>query len=299
MVLSVPCRDGATAPAAPAATATTTAVQPAAAPVVQTTASTGIAALAGNRPLRIVTSTDYAPYIDQDQEQGGMLVEIVDTALQRVTTKDGYKIDWINDWSAHLQPLIEDGAYDLSLAWFRPNCDVRDKLSEGSQFRCDSLAWSDPLFEQIIGYYMRSSEAVLPTQHSELFGRTVCRPNGYSQFMMEEKDIVEPNVKIVTPDGPSDCMEMLVAGTTDAVVIATTVADDAISTLKISSQVVEVPELATVSTLNAVTSVNNPLKDQHLALLNDGLRQLREDGKWFEIVQRHLIAHARKTAATN
>ena len=47
--------------------------------------------------------------------------------------KPDYKIDFINDWGAHLRPLISDHAYDFSLVWFRPNCDVIDRLGDDSK----------------------------------------------------------------------------------------------------------------------------------------------------------------------
>lgn len=296
MVLQVPCRDGqtpsATRASAPAAS-TAAAAAPAAAP-----ARTGeIASASARRPvLRLVTASDYAPFHDQNDPNGGMVTEIADVALAQVVQPGGYRIDFINDWSAHLDPLISDMAYDFALSWFRPNCDVIEKLGPGSQFRCNNLAWSDPLFEQIIAYYMRADDANKPAAHQGLFGRTLCRPAGYSVFMMEEKDLVEPNIKFVSPSGPSGCFEMLMSGEADAVVLGSMAADDAIGRMGIADQVEEQPQLATIATLHAVTSINNPNKEEQIALFNSGVQKLRESGKWFEIVQRHLIKHARVTA---
>lgn len=280
MRLDIPCLDQ------PAASA------PARIEPLQTT---GVLPPPTPRALRIVTATDWAPYHDQAREGGGMLVEVLNTALRRVMEPEEYRIDFINDWNAHLQPLLADLAYDFAFSWFRPNCDVVDRLAEGSQFRCRNLEWSDPLFEQVVGYYTRAGEPS-PATHRELFGRTLCRPRGYSNFMLEEHELVEPNIRFVDPPSPKDCFRMLVAGEADVVVIATTVADDALAGLGAASSVAEQPQLAAVATLHAVTSVNNPRKAAQLALINDGLRQIREDGTWFEIVQRHLIAHARATA---
>ena len=293
MVLTIPCREGqATAPdtaaAAPATTAAATETAVIAAPVVSASLPGGI---------RMITGTDWAPFSNQDQEQGGMITEIVDVALKSATDDDGFKIDFINDWSAHMQPLIQDGAYDFTFPWFRPNCSVIEKLGPGSQFRCNNLAWSDPLFEQIISYYMRASDANKPSDHTGLFGRTLCRPKGYALFMLEEKDLVEPNITLVTPLSPADCFEQLVAGEVDAVILASMVADDAIARNEMANEIEEQPELATIATLHAVTSINNPDKDRQIAAINAGIKELRESGKWFEIVQRHLIAHARLTAS--
>ncbi|MEM8786968.1 MAG: transporter substrate-binding domain-containing protein [Pseudomonadota bacterium] len=248
---------------------------------------------APNQQIRFVTATDWAPFHDQNQEQGGMLTEIVNVAMSKVRGEDGYKIDFINDWSAHLQPLISDGAYDISLAWFRPNCDVIDRLGEGSQFRCNNLDWSEPLYEQIVGYYTRA-DAPAPVGYQDLFGRTVCRPAGYSMFMMEEHELVEPNITLAQPGTPDGCFQGLVDGSYDVVVLSADVADGAISELGATDTVIKHDALDSVATIHAVTSKNNPNGLSYIAELDDGLRQLKDSGEWFEIVRRHLAEHRMK-----
>lgn len=305
MVLQVPCRDGATAgttststvAARPRSTAQVATAAPAAPAVTPASLSPNGVGGALSSKIRIVTGTDWAPFQDEGQEQGGMITEIMSTALANELGEDGYKIDFINDYSAHLSVLVADLAYDMSFSWFRPNCDVIEKLGTDSQFRCNALDWSDPVFEQIIGYYVRKDEPNKPQVHSDLFGRTICRPKGYATFMLEEKDLVEPRIKLVRPSATEECFEMLLNGEADAVVLASTVSDDALVRIGAETLVEEVPELATIATLHAVTSVNNPRKDAQLAVINRGVQGLRENGKWFEIVQRHLIAHARTTAS--
>ncbi len=305
MKIKVPCRTvqtpAATQAEVPAAAPATTAASTTATANSERAPTSSTAALVvndGRSPLlRLVTASNYAPFHDQNDANGGMLTEMTAEALATVMPTDEFRVDFINDWSSHLEPLISDRSYDLALSWFKPNCSVIDKLGEGSRFRCERLVFSDPLFEQIVSYFTRSGETSVPSTHADLFGRTVCRPSGYSIFMLEERDLVEPNITMVTPPNPTDCMEMLIEGTADVVVVASTVADDAIATLNISEQVEEQAQLASVITLHAVTSVNNPRKEQQMALLNQGIQNIRESGKWFEIVQRHLIAHTRKKAA--
>ncbi len=297
MKIKVPCRNGQTAAApatAPAATATTTAA------TTSATAAPARATLsARTRPdnmLRLVTATNYAPFHDQSAERGGMITEITWAALGTVMEQDQYRIDFINDWSSHISPLLNDHAYDLGLSWFRPNCDVIDKLSPDNRFRCESLEFSDPLFEQIIGYYARSDEESTPNSPADLVGRTICRPAGYSTFMLEEFDLTEPNITLKQPSGPDDCFEMLANGEADFVVLASTVADNTIAGMDMRDRFQELPQLAYIATLHAITSIDNPNKDANMATLNAGIRNVRESGAWFEIVQRHLVAHTKKTA---
>lgn len=311
MKIKVPCRrgqtPGVTAKAAtPKAAAETTSVAATTAPTVTATPAATQASLPLNVPgvatpgsstYRFVTGSDWRPFQDQELQNGGMITEIVDTAMETQRGPDGHKIDFINDYSAHLQTLIADIAYDFSFAWFRPNCDKMEKLGAGSQFRCKALDWSDPLFEQIIGYYMRADDANVPATHADLLGRSICRPKGYALFMMEEFDLVEPAITLKRPVNTADCFEMLAKGEVDVVVLATMVADGAIAAGGMADQIAEQPQLSTVATMHAVTSINNPNKDAQLAVLNEGIRNVRESGAWFEIVQRHLVEHTRLTAS--
>ena len=121
------------------------------------------------REIRIVTATDWAPFLDEDQEQGGMLAEMVNVAMSNSQNKTKYKIDFVNDWSAHLTPMSTDMAYDFSIAWFKPNCEQIDRLAEDSQFRCNNFDWTDPIYEQIFGYYTRAADPA-PSSYADFQG---------------------------------------------------------------------------------------------------------------------------------
>ena len=125
--------------------------------------------------IRVVAGGNWAPFLSEDQAQGGMITEIVNVALAGAENDPDYRIDFINDWGAHLTPLISDHRYDFSLAWFRPNCDIVDRLSDDSKFRCNNLMWSETLFEQVFGYYTRADD-VAPQSYADMLGKTICRP---------------------------------------------------------------------------------------------------------------------------
>ena len=247
------------------------------------------------RKIRIVTGTDWAPFTDESQEQGGMLNEIVNVALTRAESKPDFKIDFINDWGAHLRPLISDHAYDLSIAWFRPNCDVVERLGDGSKFRCNNLDWSEPLFEQIIGYYVLAG-AEVPKAPSDMFGKTICRPSGYAIFMLEERELVPPNVELLRPNTTEELFQLLLDGKCSVAIIASEVGDGAIAKLGATDKIVAVTDLAQVATLHAVISKTHPRGKEILATLNDGLSKIKADATWFQIVQRHMVEHRKKSA---
>ena len=56
----------------------------------------------------------------------------------------------------------------------------------------------------------------------------------------------------------------------------------------------EIGDLAGIQTLHVLSPKTNPYGRTYLTLINRGLRTIRESGEWFEVVSRHLAAHARK-----
>lgn len=237
--------------------------------------------------IRVVAGGNWAPFLSEEQEQGGMITEITNVALENAEGSPAYRIDFINDWGAHLQPLISDHRYDFSLAWFRPNCDIVDRLSDGSKFRCNNLLWSETLFEQIFGYYTLAGEAS-PAAYDDMFGQTICRPAGYSTFMLEEHDLVEPNITLVRAERPQECFQGLAEGRYDVVALATDTAEGIINSEGLTEKVVYNEPLSQVLTLHAVISNTNPNAEVYLEALDGSLREMKSNGAWFNIVRRHL-----------
>lgn len=237
--------------------------------------------------IRVVAGGNWAPFLSEDQAQGGMITEIVNVALGDAQGSPDYRIDFINDWGAHLQPLISDHRYDFSLAWFRPNCDIVDRLSDDSKFRCNNLMWSETLFEQVFGYYTRASDAV-PVSYDDFYGQTVCRPAGYSTFMIEEHGLVEPNIALVRADTPQECFIGLAEGRYDVVALATDTSENIISAEGLTDQIVYNEPLSQILTIHAVISNTNPNAEAYLEVLDGSLRRMKSTGEWFNIVRRHL-----------
>lgn len=239
------------------------------------------------REIRVAQGSNWAPFANEAQAQGGMITEIANVALANSAGGTPYKIDFINDWGAHLTPLVTDHAYDFSLSWFKPNCDQIDLLGEDSQFRCNNFDWTEPMFEQVFGYYTRASEPEV-TEYSQLLGKVVCRPSGYATFQLEENDLQEPNVTWVRPSDPNECFTGLVAGDVDVVALAVDTAVGAMVETGTRDDIRLNDALAQILTIHGVISKNNPQGAAMLAEFNSGLIAIKGTGEWFEIVRRHL-----------
>jgi polar amino acid transport system substrate-binding protein len=242
-----------------------------------------------NAPIRVLTATGWAPFMDEDQEQGGLLTEIINLALENADGQPPYQIDFINDDGAHLQPLITDHAYDISIGWSQPNCDIMDKLEDESQFRCNNLDFSDPLYEEVLGYYSATSDPVF-ADHAELKGKSICRAEAYTLAPLEEVDLVAPLVTIVRAPTAADCIDFVLDGKADVALVAVDVAGGRISSLNAGSRVQMHEALTFVDVLHAVIAKSHPQNEAILAVVNNGLSNIKDSGLWFETVRRHMTA---------
>ncbi len=243
-----------------------------------------------SRPIRVLTGTDWAPFTNEDQEQGGLLTEVANLALAQADGKPEYQIDFINDWGAHLSPLLTDHAYDFSIGWTQPNCDLIDQLNDDSKFRCNNFNWTDPLYQQVVAYYTKSDMADYG-EHAQLSGQTICRPAGYSTAMLEEVGLAEPDITLARLADPEACLKAVVAGDVDVALVATDVAEGILETFEDPAVVKFHEPLSYMSSLRALISKTHPESEELVDTFNSGLTKIKDSGVWFDTVRRHLTEH--------
>jgi polar amino acid transport system substrate-binding protein len=238
--------------------------------------------------IEVVTATDYPPWTDQNWENGGMLTEIVDAALGRIDGSPDYSIDWINDWSAHLEPLLTRHKYDMGFPWFQPNCDAPEKLAEEDAKRCE-FYFSEPLFDMLIVLYKRSDDARVLARDEDLHGMRLCRPAGYFTFDLTERGLVPGDtIEFERPQTVGECFNMLVDGAIDFVALNEFTGQSAIKELGYEDLVTASEQLTDTLGLRLVIHRENPGAEALLEQFNGGLNALRESGAYDEIVGRHL-----------
>lgn len=254
----------------------------------------GIPAPTNSNEIRVLTATGWAPYMDEEQAQGGMLTELINLALANAAGTPDYKIDFINDDGAHLNPLLVDHAYDISIGWSQPNCVSQEKLADESLFRCNNLLFSDPLYEEVLGYYSLV-ELPLITEHQGLIGKRICRTAAYTLAPLEEFGLSEPEIEIVRAPTSEACMDFVLDSRADVALVASDVASGRLTELGMQDAVHLHEALTYVDVLHAVTAKTNPRAEEILAFVNDGLEEIKTSGLWFQTVRRHLAEFRQQT----
>jgi len=240
-----------------------------------------------NQKIRIVTGDDFAPFTDRSLENGGLLADVVTVAMQAVVPDGGFGIHWINDWAAHLDPILSENMADMSFPWGRPDC-----VGDPRQDRCVSYLFSDPMFEYLVPLFVDKDRPVIFAEDADIEGRTLCRPAGLPTDMLDQSGrnwLRDGKVTLVTPRTVAGCFERLVAGDVDAVVINEFTGRAAIKELGLRARVDVVKgRPVSITGLHVMIAKAHPNADALLKTVNDGLGRIQASGQYQAIVNAHM-----------
>ncbi|MDD9979222.1 MAG: transporter substrate-binding domain-containing protein [Boseongicola sp.] len=236
-------------------------------------------------PIKIVTANGWAPFVGESFKDGGMLVRLATTALNRGGNSREFNVSFVDDWGSHLSTLLPLGAFDVSIAWYLPDCTKIDLLSEAMRKRCTELDGSLPIYETVVGFFSMEGNSYQEVRsYADYAGARICRPEGWFTFDLEEQGLIEPVVTMVVPKTVNECFEMMEAGEVDVVPLEIESVAGALKELDMTSKVAQNPYLTNLLQLSFVTHKTNPRGRVYLALLNRGLTEMRESGEWYAII---------------
>ncbi len=160
-------------------------------------------------------------------------------------------LDRIEDRAAHLDPLLSEGLFAVSLPWLRPDC-AAPGLAPPSRALCDDALWSAPLAELAVVTLRPLAPAAGPA-------------------------CAQAALAPVTPDAarheasPDACVAALMAGEAGTAILEAGAADAAIRALGAADAVREDLGALRVVTLHAVALRGSPLGAEALAALDAAL----------------------------
>lgn len=237
------------------------------------------------RQILLITGGNYAPFTDEALPNRGLYTKLVETAFLRAAPEQAYKIQFVNDWSSHLDLLMPTLAFDGTFPWSRPDCDAAETLSEDDRSRCETYNFSNPFYEVVDTFFAKNGSGYETSlSYADFAGTTICRPEGWSLTHMNAVGLYEPAITLVRPTSPDDCFDAVANGTADIVAIEAHLAVEAISRLGYEGVLIENPNLAAIKGLNVMTHVNNPDGEAVLEILNRGLDIMQQSGEWRDIV---------------
>ena len=247
------------------------------------------------RRIEFLTADGYPPYTGRELEGGGMITELISAALDVVKAESKgkleYGISWVNDWSAHLNPLLSTRAFDLGFPWIRPDCVNLSELDQESQFRCRSFFFSDPLYEIMSRLHVRSDSPLASLERDALKGRSLCVPTGYTVRVLDAAGrslLKDGIITLIRPADMEECFRLLDNGTVDGVVATEMGGLAAATAVGVRERLRTIDEPLGLDTLHVVVAKTHPFARTMLYYVNAGLKRVREEGAYEQIVERHL-----------
>jgi len=257
------------------------------------------------RRVEFLTADGFAPYTGRSLEGGGMLTQVISSAMALVKDEAkgrfDYGVSWVNDWAAHLNPLLLTRAFDVGFPWARPNCDSVS-LDQSSQFRCQRFFFSDPVYEVITGLFVRNSSRIKALRTEEIGGTTLCRPAGQPTHELDEHGrswVKDGKVVLMRPPTIDECFRLLDSGTVDGVVEAELVGRASITSLGLGDKVRMIEQPVALTTYHVLISKSHPHARTILYYMNTSLEKLRETGEYDRIIERHLARFWEAQGAPN
>ena len=248
-------------------------------------AGTGARPEIRDRQLLLITGGNYAPFTDEALPNRGLYTDLVETAMLRAAPEQAYKIQFVNDWSSHLDLLMPTLAFDATFPWSRPACEELAALSEKDRARCETYNFSNPFYEVVDTFFARDGSGYEETlTYADFAGATICRPEGWSLSHMDAVGLYEPAISLMRPVSPDDCFHAVMDGTADIVAIEAHLAVETIGRLGYEHRIIENPNLAAIKSLNVMTHKDNPDGEAILETLNQGLAIMQQSGEWRDIV---------------
>ena len=258
---------------------------------VSSTETNRIAGANAEDVLRLLTADGQAPYVDSVMRNGGFFAELVSRAFAANLGNRQTETVFVNDRKVHLTDLLQEGSFDIGFPWLRPPCEARSALSRLSKEAvqlCEDFVFSEPVFEAVSGFFVRTDESATFEGYESFLGHRICAPDGESLIAFGVKGLTPETTSIFRSATPAGCIGMLIVGEVDAVIADSNGAARAIENFGAADRINERTDLSLLKSLHAIAPASKPNALTALVDLNNGLRTIRTDGRWFQIVREFL-----------
>ncbi len=245
--------------------------------------------------IEFLTADGYTPFTDRSLPNGGMITQIVSSAMDLIKDQSkgsfSYNVSWVNDWAAHLNPLLITRAFDAGFPWLKPDCNHPSDLSQDAKYRCQKFLFSDPLYEVFTVLFVKSASPITFAKDDEIIGKTLCQPAGYSTYELDKggRNWVKDNkVVLLRPQSIQECFRLLDSGSVDAVVTADLTGKSVAAALGLSDKVKALQRPLAIGTLHLIVPKTHPHASTVLYYINSAVAKLKESGEYDRIVDSHL-----------
>jgi polar amino acid transport system substrate-binding protein len=236
--------------------------------------SLSLPALSWAEPLRLVTGDGYAPFTGQALPGGGILSQVVQTALSRRQVDS--ELYW-RPWNRGLLMTL-NGEYDATFPYVR-----------SAELEQD-YHYSEPLLLVRQHIFSRAGEVYEVDDLSALAGKRLCYPLGW-QLPVAIQGMVEQGLLTRhAPIGLNECARLLLLGRDDFFIANGPLGEVALSLTEQSSENFRRSQSAFAQTsLHVIVPRRHPHAHRVLQRFNEGLALLRDGNEYQRLIEGYLL----------
>lgn len=237
--------------------------------------------------VRIVAADGLKPFSDRLHLSSGIISDVVNRAMVNAGPTGGHEFLWINDRTAHLDPILSRGMADLSYPWMKPDCAAEATASE-----CTDYLYSEPMFETLVLLFRARNSGAAFAQVEDLAGQRLCYPQGMSLAGLNARTaklVRENRVTLMQPARVEECFARLVRGQADFVAINEFTGRLKLAEMGLVDQVEMIlSRPLSIETLHAVAHRANPRGEAIIAAFDEGLAKMQRSGEYQQVLETHL-----------
>jgi polar amino acid transport system substrate-binding protein len=300
LAVRIPCMSGQTPEPATAPVTSAPAPEPLPAPAkatggVVSSGGGGIELSSVVRQIQFLTADGYTPFTDRSLPSGGMITQIVTSSMDLIKEQSGgsfrYNVSWVNDWAAHLNPLLITRAFDAGYPWLKPDCEHLAELSKDAKYRCQKFFFSDPLYEVFTVLFVKADSPITFAKDDEIIGKTLCLPVGQSTHELDKGGrnwVKENKISLLRPQNAEECFRLLDSGAVNAVVTPDLTGKSVAAALGMSDKVKSLTRPVAIGTLHVIVPKTHPHASTMLYYINTAVGKLRDSGEYDKIVDNQM-----------
>jgi polar amino acid transport system substrate-binding protein len=247
------------------------------------------------RQIQFLTADGYTPFTDRTLPNGGMITNLVSASMNMIRDQSSgafnYNVSWVNDWAAHLNPLLITRAFDAGFPWLKPDCAHMAELSQDAKYRCQKFFFSDPVFEVFTVLFVKADSPITFAKDDEIHGKTLCLPVGQSTHELDKNGrnwVKESKITLLRPQSMEECFRLLSSGGANAVVSPDLTGKSVAAALGLADKVKPLSRPVAIGTLHVIVPRTHPHASTMLYYINTALAKLKDSGEYDKIVDNHM-----------
>ncbi len=198
--------------------------------------------------------TPLATFTAQWRDDDAFVSSAMDLIKEQSGGSFGINVSWVNDSSAHLNPLLITRAFDVGSPGSSPIA-VTPPISPRTPNTASRSSFSRPALRSLTVLFVKANSPIIFAKDEEILGKTLCQPAGFSTYELDKGGrnwVKENKITLMRPQTIEECFRLLDSGSVGAVVTSDLTGKAVATALGIGDRVKALQRPIAIGTLHMI-----------------------------------------------